>query len=71
MEYIYTVTHLKCQSCSGRSHCAQCSAEVEESLRRAGVAEAAVDLSRKLVRVGGGEEEALLDALDDAGLLVC
>lgn len=72
MDHTYTVTSLKCQFCSGRSHCAQCSAEIQERLRRcAGVDDAAVDLGQKQVRISGAEEDALLDALDDAGLLIC
>lgn len=71
MESIYTITHLKCQSCTCKTHCAQCSAEAEEALLQfPGVDFAAVDLSQKRLRVSGPDEDTILDAIDNAGLLL-
>ena len=69
MEYTYTVTYLKCQSCSAKSHCDQCSREVlAQLLGCPGVEDAFLDLGQKLARVSGSDEDRLLDALDDVGL---
>lgn len=66
----YTVTYLKCQSCSGKIHCDQCSREVEEQLLRdPGVQAAQVDLNRHVVRLEADPAEAE-DILDDAGLFI-
>ena len=71
MEFTYSITTVKCQFCVGKTHCAACSAEAEESLRRcAALEEVSIDLSRRLARIRGRDEEAVLDALDEAGLLV-
>ena len=70
MESTYTITHLKCQSCTCKTHCAQCSAEEEALLQFPGVDFAAVDLSQKRLCVSGPDEDTILDAIDDAGLLL-
>ena len=71
MEFTYTVTYLKCQSCSAKNHCDQCSGEVHEALlRQAGVEAAEVDLNQKRLRITGDDEDTLLDALDDCGVFV-
>ena len=70
MEYMYSVTYLKCQSCAAKNHCSSCSAEAAEALLRCGDVEAAeVDLQQKRVRISGGNEETLLDALEAVGIL--
>ena len=47
------------------------SAEAEEALLQfPGVDFAAVDLSQKHLRVSGPDEDTILDAIDDAGLLL-
>ncbi len=72
MQTTYTITHLKCQSCTGKTHCAQCGTEVEETLLHSpGVDFAAVDLRQKRLQISGDSEETILDAIDDAGLLIC
>ena len=59
MEYTYPVTYLKCQFCQGKNHCRQCAAEVE-AVR--------LDFQLKTAAVSGPDEDALLDALDAAGI---
>lgn len=69
MEFTYHVTYMKCQSCDAKIHCDQCSSEALASLKRSpGVEDAFVDLEKKLVRISGQDEDALLDALDDLGI---
>ena len=71
MTFTYTVTAFRCQSCSGKTHCAQCSEEAERTLRcDSAVEEVQIDLSQKRALVTGGDEDAILNALEDAGLLV-
>ena len=71
MHFTYTITTIKCQSCTGKTHCAACGAEAEETLRRSpAIEEITIDLSQKTAHVTGGDEDAILNALDDAGLLV-
>ena len=66
----YVVTYLKCQFCSGKIHCDQCSREVEERLLRTpGVQAAQVDLNHHMVRLEAEPEEAE-EILDDAGLFI-
>ena len=68
-EFCYTVTYMKCQSCSARSHCGQCSRELEPVLSAApGVEVACLDLEHKTARLVARDEDAALDALDDAGI---
>ncbi len=68
-EFLYTVTYMKCQSCSARSHCGQCSRELEPVLAASpGVETAFLDLEHKTVRLTAQSEDAALDALDDAGI---
>ena len=68
-EFCYTVTSMKCQSCSARSHCGQCSRELEPVLSAApGVEAASLDLEHKTARLVARDEDAALDALDDAGI---
>ena len=68
-EFLYTVTYMKCQSCSARSHCGQCSRELEPVLSAApGVEAASLDLEHKTARLVARDEDAALDALDDAGI---
>ena len=70
MEYTYFATNLKCQSCAAKNRCRACSAEAEEALLRCAAVEAAeVDFQQKRVRISGGNEEALLDALEAVGIL--
>lgn len=69
MDFTYTITYMKCQSCSAKNHCDQCSGEVaRDLLLRPGVAAVALDLREKVIRISGGDEDLLLDALDDMGL---
>ena len=69
MEYCYPVTYLGCRSCVSKSHCAQCAARAEETLRRSPAVESVtVDLRQGTVRIAGGDEDALLDLLEGAGL---
>ena len=69
MEFTYTVTYMKCQSCTARSHCGQCSRELEPELTaNPGVEAAFLDLEHKTARLTAQNEDAALDALDDAGI---
>ena len=69
MEFTYTITYMKCQSCSAKNHCRQCSDEVaRDLLRQPGVSSVELDLSQKVIRIGGLDEDLLLDTLDDAGI---
>jgi len=71
MDFTYRVATVKCQFCVGKSHCAQCSAEAAEALRDSGaVQDLTLRLDKGLLQVSGPEEDAVLDALEDAGLLV-
>lgn len=68
-EFVYTVTYMKCQSCSAKNHCGQCSRELEPFLAaRSGVEAAVLDLEHKTARLTARDEDAALDALDDAGI---
>ena len=69
-EFVYTVTYMKCQSCSAKNHCGQCSRELEPLLADSpGVAAASLDLEHKTARLTARSEDAALDALDDAGIV--
>jgi len=69
MDFTYTVTYMKCQSCSAKNHCDQCSEEVaRDLLRQPGVSAVALDLNRKVIQISGPDEDLLLDILDDAGI---
>lgn len=66
----YTVSYLKCQSCSGKIHCDQCSREIEALLLRdPRVRGVRADLNRHMVRLEA--DPALAEEiLDDAGLFI-
>ena len=69
MEFTYTVTYMKCQSCTAHSHCGQCSRELEPVLAASpGVEATSLDLEHKSARLTARDEDAALDALDDAGI---
>ena len=70
MELVYSpITYLKCQACQAKSHCRQCAAEAEAALLRSGaVAAAQLDFQQKTAVLSGGDEDAVLDALDAAGI---
>lgn len=67
--FSYTVTYMKCQACSAKNHCGQCSRELEPALAASpGVEAAFLDLEHKTARLTARDEDAALDALDDAGI---
>lgn len=69
MEFAYRITYAKCQSCAAKSHCAQCAAEAEAALLRGGAVEAVrLDFQQRTAALSGNDEDALLDALDAAGI---
>ena len=69
MEFTYTVTYMKCQSCTARSHCGQCSRELEPELTASPGVEAAFrDPAPRTARLTAHNEDPALDALDDAGI---
>ena len=69
MEYHYTITYLKCQSCEGKSHCRQCADEAQAALLRSGAVEAAqLDFQLKTAVLSAPDEDAALDVLEAAGI---
>ena len=69
MEYHYTITYLKCQSCEGKRHCRQCADEAQAALLRSGAVEAAqLDFQLKTAVLSAPDEDAALDALEAAGI---
>ena len=66
----YTVSYLKCQSCSGKIHCDQCSRDIEALLLRdPRVRAAEADLNRRVIRLETDPHQAE-EILDDAGLFI-
>ena len=71
MEFTYGVTYHACQSCAGKTPCAQCAGELEEKLlRQPGIAWARLDLNARQARVSGTDEDSVIDALEAAGLFI-
>ena len=69
-ERSWPVRRLSCDFCVGKNHCDQCSREAAERLLRCpGVEAIRLDLKEGVVWMRGRDEDALLDALDEAGLM--
>ena len=70
IERTFSVSRLSCQFCVGKNHCDQCSRETAERLLACpGVEAVRLDLKEGVVWMQGRDEDALLDALDEAGLM--
>ena len=70
IERTFSVSRLSCQFCVGKNHCGRCSRETAERLLACpGVLDARVDLKAGTAWLRGTEEDALLDALEEAGLM--
>ena len=64
----YTITYLKCQSCTAKIHCDDCAAEIQERLRKEDV-QAAIDIPNRSARIETGmDEDDLLDLMEEIGL---
>ena len=72
MERTYTgISYLNCPFCQGKNHCRQCAAEVEEALVKSGAAAAVrLDFRRRTAVLSAPDEDAALDALERAGVLL-
>ena len=70
IERTFSVSRLSCQFCVGKNHCGRCSRETAERLLACpGVEAVRLDLKEGVVWMQGRDEDALLDALDEAGLM--
>lgn len=68
MNHAYTITYLKCQSCTAKIHCDACADEIEERLLKEGV-RAAIDLPNRAARVETPmDEDELLDLMEEIGV---
>jgi len=68
MNFNYTITYLKCQSCTAKIHCEACADEIRERLLKEGV-QAAVDIPGRAARIEAGmDEDDLLDLLEEIGV---
>lgn len=70
MDYNFTFTYLKCQSCTAKIHCEDCARELCQRLMGQGnVFSAEVDIQNKTLCVRADMDEMdLLDLLEDAGV---
>jgi len=70
----YEINYLSCGQCQARIHCDDCGLTLMESaLKMPGVASAYFNLPEKSMRLElnpGADEDAILDALEDLGVLV-
>lgn len=68
MNLNYTITYLKCQSCTAKIHCEDCAAELAERLLKDGV-RAAIDIPGRSARIETAmDEDDLLDLLEETGV---
>lgn len=68
MNLNYTITYLKCQSCTAKIHCEDCAAELAERLLKDGV-KAVVDIPNRSARIETTmDEDDLLDLLEETGV---
>ena len=72
MELTYAhITYHNCRFCQGKNHCRQCAAEVEATLLEGGtVSSVRLDFRRRTAALSASDEDAALDALERAGVLL-
>ena len=64
----YTISYLKCQSCTAKIHCEACAQEIQERLLKEGV-KSAVDIPNRSARIETAmDEDDLLDLLEEIGV---
>lgn len=66
-------SHLPCQFCVGKTHCAQCGENLAELLRsQPGVTEAAVDMKEKTLTLiaDGAALDDIYDAMETVGMFI-
>ena len=68
MNYSYTITYLKCQSCTAKIHCEDCAAEIQERLLKDGV-KGVVDIPNRSACIATDmDEDDLLDLMEEIGV---
>jgi hypothetical protein len=64
----YTITYLKCQSCTAKIHCDACADEIRERLLGEGV-KAVIDIPNRSAAIETAmDEDDLLDLLEEIGV---
>lgn len=67
----YSISYLKCQSCTAKIHCEECADELyQRFLKDGGIRDIRIDIPNRLIRVNAPEmdELDLLDLLEEAGV---
>ena len=71
MKFESDFSYLKCQSCTAKIHCDDCSAELEERLgKMRGIDSVSIDIQNKhlLIQSGMLDEDDLLDMLEEVSV---
>ena len=71
MNYTYSFSYLKCQSCTAKIHCDDCAAEIRERLmREAEIQDLQIDIPNKRISLAAdfSDEMDLLDLLEEVGI---
>lgn len=72
MEYRYTFSYMKCESCTAKIHCTECGEEVTRAIMcRGDIEKIAIDMKAKQVVIVTDlqDEDEILDRLDEQGVM--
>lgn len=67
----YSITYLKCQSCTAKIHCDQCADELcQRLLKEPYIRDVSIDIPKRSMHMDapGADEMDLLDLLEEIGL---